>query len=179
MTRGLRWSYIGQPKKERKKATIRSSTAPANQKIDRIKEVIRTLSEAVPTGEVISGQRVEIFWPGAQLLTLNELLRIDHRKLTSYRHACHSVVREATWQLAKRTYGLKFEGQVKVTLHRLAPKLIDPDGLHASFKFMIDGFRLAGVLSDDDPLSIVDISHTQAIGKQCIGISISHLSEHK
>lgn len=133
---------------------------------------IESIRHASPVGVVLPGVQVDICWAGARLLTLNEILRIDHRVLHAYRLACHGAVRDAVMLLAKRSHGLRFDGPVEMVVRRTGRRLVDTDGLYASFKFIIDGFRLAGVIRDDDPLNIVRMSHEQKLGERCIGISI-------
>lgn len=133
---------------------------------------IESIRRAVPTGVIFPGVQVDIEWTGMRLLTLNEMLRIDHRVLHAYRHACHAAVRDGVVSLARKTYGLRFVGPVVMEVRRTGRRLVDTDGLYASFKFVIDGFRLAGVIRDDDPLHIVQLGHRQSIGDPAIGISI-------
>lgn len=135
--------------------------------------MLRTITEAIPAGHITAREVVRITWPGMKLLTLNELLRIDHRLLTQYRRACHTAVREGVWQIAHRANGLRFDAPVRVHLHRRGLRLVDADGLYAAFKFLIDGFRLAGVIRDDDPTNIVELTHSQEKGEPEIGVTIT------
>lgn len=136
-------------------------------------KAIRAIALSVPSGEVIPGSLVAIRWEGMRLLTLNELLRFDYRQLHAYRAACHDAVRNAVWSIAGRSYGLRFEHQVTVELFRSGKRLVDTDGLYASFKFLIDGFRKSAVINDDDPLTIVEMTHQQLIGEPIIGVTLS------
>lgn len=137
----------------------------------RIKRVISSITTATSDCEILPGELVRIHWPGMTLLTLNEMLRIDHRNLHAYRKACHDAVRNAVLLTARRTHGLRFDGEVEAFLYRRGRRLVDTDGLLASFKFLIDGFRLANIIRDDDPLNIVGMTWQQEVGAPIIGIA--------
>jgi hypothetical protein len=139
----------------------------------RVQSVIDSINGSIPDGQIVAGERLELMWPGMKLLTLNELLRIDHRLLTSYRHACHEAVKNAAWELAGRTHSLKFTQPVVANIFRSGKRMVDTDGLYASFKFLIDGLRRAGIIRDDDPLNIVAMSHTQVTGDPAIGLTLT------
>jgi len=53
---------------------------------------------------------------------------------------------------------------------RRGKKYLDNDGLYAAFKFLIDGFRHAGLIANDDPTIIREMGHAQEIGDPVIGI---------
>lgn len=142
-----------------------------------IEDIINSVLTALPHGEIIAGERVTIHWTGMRLLTLNQMLRTDHRKLHGYRCACHDAVRSAVLGLAKRSHGLMFRQPVRVTIERTGVRLMDTDGLYASFKFIIDGFRAAKVIRDDDPMTITHMNHRQSIGKPEVGIEIASINE--
>ena len=152
---------------ERKGAPASSATEGT------LETVINSIRRAKPQGEIIPCEKVAIQWDGMRLLSLNSMLRIDHRMLHAYRHACHDVVRVAVLDLARKNYGLLFNSPVELQIRRTGKKLLDTDGLYASFKFIIDGFRLAGVIKDDDPLHIVRMTHLQQKGPPSIGVTIS------
>ena len=141
----------------------------------RIKRVVSSITASTPECEILPGVLVRIHWPGMTLLTLNEMLRVDHRNLHAYRKACHDAVRNAILLTARRVHGLKFDGQVKITLYRRGTRLVDTDGLYASFKFLIDGFRLVNIIRDDDPLTIVSLEHKQEKGASAIGVTLKAL----
>ncbi len=96
---------------EAKSATVKTTD-------DTLNAIINSIKQAKPEGFIVSGERVEIQWAGMRLLTLNEMLRIDHRMLHAYRHACHDAVRGAVLDLARKNYGLLFQHPIKVQIHR-------------------------------------------------------------
>lgn len=156
-------------------AALPSSASVSASSPLRIKRVISSITASTPNCEVLPGELVRIHWPGMTLLTLNEMLRVDHRNLHAYRKACHDAVRNAILMTARRVHGLRFDGQVQVTLYRRGTRLVDTDGLYASFKFLIDGFRLANIIRDDDPLNIVSMEHKQEKGPSAIGLTLKAL----
>lgn len=153
-------------------AGVKESQPTEGSTQNRRERVIESICHASPNGSFEPGRRAEIYWPGMQLLSLNEILRIDHRQLHAYRGVCHEAVKNAAWLLAGRSHGLKFETPVQLTVIRTGVRLVDIDGLYASFKFIIDGFRYCGVLADDNPSHVARMLHEQSTGKPMIGIRI-------
>lgn len=144
-------------------------------KENRLDRVIRSINESVIHGEYSDGTNLKFVWQGMQLLSLNELLRLDHRKIHAYRHACHRAVVYAlsNFGCAQPTM---MPGAVHVTLYRTGKKLVDADGLYASFKFLIDGFRMARIIIDDNPNIVSRLEHEQKKGSPEIGVSIRLLA---
>jgi len=95
---------------------------------------------------------------GAGLLSLNQLLRLDHRtgELKRYRHACHAAAERAMMLATSHVLSIRtpLPKGLAVTLERSGVKPFDNDSLVASFKFIIDGFKCAGLISEDDPSHI-------------------------
>ena len=57
----------------------------------------------------------------------------------------------------------KFDSPVRLRFHHVRKRLIDIDNL--SVKAVIDGLVHAGILADDSPERITEITHTQAKGR--------------
>ena len=55
-----------------------------------------------------------------------------------------------------------FDSQVRITFHHTRARLADIDGL--SGKAAIDGIVKAGILADDSPKQVAEVSHTQSKG---------------
>lgn len=174
----MRWSESDLKKTTKGKAVcVQGSVGGLAEKkkpesAPRIDRVLASIQMAKLAGRVIPGVYVEVAWQGMSLLTLNELLRIDHRQLHAYRRACHECVQDAMWSLSGQSFGLRFQGPVTMKLLRTGKRLVDADGLYPAFKFLIDGFRYAGVIADDDPLHIVQMTHDQSVGDPEIGLRI-------
>lgn len=97
---------------------------------------------------------------GARLLSLNELLRLDLRVINRYRKLWH----ERAYQALLMSGSTFIDGAVRLTLFRQGKRLVDNDGLAASFKFAIDGFKEAGLISDDNPMVVQNIPLMQRQG---------------
>lgn len=57
-----------------------------------------------------------------------------------------------------------FEGPVRIRVHSVRKRAVDADGVFS--KWAIDALVLAGVLYDDDPAHVKEISHTQAVSTE-------------
>ena len=55
-----------------------------------------------------------------------------------------------------------FDSPVRITFHHVRKRLADIDGL--SGKAAIDGIVKAGILADDSPKQVAEVSHTQSKG---------------
>ena len=58
----------------------------------------------------------------------------------------------------------RFTAPVRITVHSIRKRLTDADG--ASFKAVLDGIVKAGVLQDDSPKYVKEVSYTQEKGKE-------------
>lgn len=152
-----------------------SLSTKGKAKSPRLTRVIDSVRLAKATGAIIPGEKINIHWEGMQLLSLNEMLRQDHRGLHGYIKACHEAVRFAIWELSGAVHAPMFEDPVHLVLTRSGRNLVDIDGMYSSFKFIIDGFRYCRVLNDDDPLHVHGISHIQTKGSPSIGISLQSI----
>jgi len=120
--------------------------------------VIESIETSQVEVEYLHGHLFSSTFHGASLLSLNKLLRLDHRtgELKRYRAACHNAAERAV-RLVEQRYKCKRmpmpEG-LAVSLYRSGVKPFDNDALVASNKFLIDGFRCAGLIKEDDPSHI-------------------------
>lgn len=158
----------------RAKSASLPASAPEKKKPagDRFARVIESIEKAFPEGQITPGEQLSVTWAGMSLLSLNELLRADHRTsgMNKYRKACHELVASSAELLSGASGVRMFDGPVRLRIRRTGQKLIDTDGLYASFKFLIDGFRAAGFIPDDDPTTITAMTHLQMVGAPSIGI---------
>lgn len=106
----------------------------------------------------IDGEMFEATFHGASLLSLNTLLRLDHRTgdLKRYRAACHNAAERAVLLAVckSRPNRRTLPKNLAVSLFRSGVKPFDNDALVAAYKFLIDGFRCAGLIEDDNPTCI-------------------------
>lgn len=128
-----------------------------------------SLSHARITTLCEPGIRFGAGFIGARLLSLNELLRIDMRIMNRYRRLWHQQALVALRAGAGLSPG-SLPGPLRVTLFRRGKRLVDNDGLAASFKFAIDGFKEAGLILDDNPTIIETIELRQEKGGYAVAI---------
>lgn len=103
------------------------------------------------------GVSFQAHFSGAGLLSMNQLLRLDHRTgdeavpscLSCSRRTCHDARHKPSVK-----HSTPLPKGLAVTLERSGVKPFDNDSLVASFKFIIDGFKCAGLISEDDPSHI-------------------------
>lgn len=141
---------------------IESTLEPTKAK-SRAEEAWNSLETAKISLHHEPGLRFGAGFDGARVLSLNELLRIDMRLLNKYRKVWHAKALLAC-QMAFGPRVIPFNSVVRVTLIRRGRNLVDNDGLAASFKFAIDGFKEAGLIADDNPTIVETIRLDQAKG---------------
>ena len=120
--------------------------------------VIQSIETSRIETQYIPGIMFEATFRGAHLLSLNKLLRLDHRtgNLKRYRAACHAAAERSVVLATGQSIKLRepLPKGLAVSLFRYGAKPFDNDALVASYKFIIDGFRCAGLIVEDDPSHI-------------------------
>lgn len=88
-----------------------------------------------------------------RLLTNNDLLRIDSRKVTPYKNFCKNRIKNAIkekdiskWKKATENKKLKLE-YIYMPSH--GRKMDNIDGIIGAFKFLIDGLTINKIIKDD------------------------------
>jgi hypothetical protein len=131
----------------------------------REREAIRSILKARIEGGYHPSSGFRARFEGARPLTLNELLRLDPMARHRYRSAWHRAAHDAALLIAPRA---RLSGPLAVFILRCGVRLVDNDGLAASLKFAIDGFRRCGLIADDDPSVIAEIRLFQEKGSPAV-----------
>lgn len=133
-----------------------------------------SVDRSVISGSMLAGKCFSAYWDGAHLLSLNELLRFDHRTgaLKRYRSTCHEAASRAVYQVSEGR-PFTFREKVNIVLYRRAHQYLDADAVAAAFKFIIDGFRKAKLIPNDNPRYLGRIEIVQELGDPMIGCRFS------
>jgi hypothetical protein len=102
---------------------------------------------------VISNDKIIINLKSIKLLSNNDLLRIDNRKLTKYKNQCKDRIKNLVnynaikkWKESSENKKIKLE-YIYAPSH--GKKMDTVDGITGAFKYLIDGLTLSGLIKDD------------------------------
>lgn len=153
--------------------SLSSACSPARRTRD--SSVIHSVLQARISGSYDPSAGFRASFDGAKLLTLNELLRLNHMARHRYRSAWHRAVYDAVILIAPRA---RLSGPLSVSITRRGVRLVDNDGLAAALKFAIDGFRRCGLIADDDPSVISEIRLFQEKGRPSVEVCFAPLTSY-
>ena len=139
------------------------------------------------------GPTLTLWFEGARLLTVNELLSIlQYRKhqTFAYKKAWRNLVACALGALPPGQAVPFFDGPTRLRLFRRGRRKVDLDSLPAMFKYAIDGLRTVrakkrdggavlsrGVIPDDHPEIIVSVEMLQEIGSPAVALRLERLPD--
>lgn len=142
-------------------------------------KAIESLRTATILTHLQANERFVAAFMGARLLSLNELLRLDLRVINKYRTLWHKRAHESLL-VSGKTPTPQIDGAVRLTIFRQGKRLVDNDGLAASFKFAIDGFKEAGLIGDDNPTVVQNIPLMQRKGEYAAALMFESIdTEHR
>jgi hypothetical protein len=174
-------------------------TAPRTVKTKRVRggktvnqhiaEVILSIKEAVVKTSV-SSEHLTMYFEGARLLTLNEILAIFPYQpylIFNYKKAWANKIDEALLlardsakcDMPEFTHSCVFVG------FRRSTQLMDRDGLSSCFKYILDNIRnqivlgKTQVLKDDNPNLIVETPCYQVKGPHAVGVRLERVLDWK
>ena len=103
-----------------------------------------------------------IWLPGALLASVNDLLHsLNLSSRIKYRNAAHDAVMRAVIDLPQTPE--TFQSPFGITVYRFAPAMRqDMDGMNA--KYVIDGVVKTGLVPDDDPAHVGEITYKRVSG---------------
>jgi hypothetical protein len=167
-------------------------TAPRTVKVARVKggktvnqhiaEVIKSIKGADIT-TAVSDMHIAIYFDGARLLTLNEILAVFPYQpylIFAYKKAWAEKIDQALLILKSnaRCKIPEFTESCVFVGFRSSTRLVDRDGLSPCFKYILDDLRNQKVLSpiqilkDDNPNLIVETPCYQVRGLHAVGIRL-------
>lgn len=123
-----------------------------------VDRIIASINSSQVEVEYIPGRCFTAIFHGAELLSFNKLLNLDHRtgELHRYRAACLKAAERAVYT-AEQLFECRrpeLSERISVSLYRAGVKAFDNDELIAAYKLLIDGFREVGLLKENDPSHI-------------------------
>ena len=96
---------------------------------------------------------------------LNEKGRNNDKTAKNRATVCvANVERGAGDEQVETEKATRFNGQVSIRVHSIRKRLTDADGICS--KYAIDAVVDAGILPDDSPKYVTEVSHTQEKGKE-------------
>jgi hypothetical protein len=167
-------------------------TAPRTVKVARVKggktvnqhitEVIKSIKNAVIT-TAVSEVHIAIYFDGARLLTLNEILAVFPYQpylIFAYKKAWKEKIDQALLILKSNAKCKipEFTESCVFVGFRSSTRLVDRDGLSPCFKYILDDLRNQKALSpiqilkDDNPNLIVETPCYQVQGLHAVGIRL-------
>lgn len=126
---------------------------------DDVEKAIESICSSQIEVEYVPGRLFTAIFQGASLLSFNAMLNFDPRtgELRRYRAACHHAAERAVG-LVERQFGCErtaLPGRLSVSLYRSGVESFDNDEMPAACKFLIDGFKTAGLLQEGDSSHIM------------------------
>lgn len=124
------------------------------------------LRSVVESEIVIEKNDDEIYFlfKGAKAFTLNEILRLLEFKkniIFKYKKIWQNKVNDAVLLYYSLYKEKPYFDSCELTLCRTGKREVDLDSLQTMFKYLIDAFRYAGVIADDNPNIIKNIKGEQ------------------
>lgn len=179
----------GITKKTTKKLTDVEAKKNAGPKIKKkrqgvdVKPIIQSIVDSTTSVDLSyhpQGFILSVWFEGARLLTVNELFAImQYRKFEVYKYKAEWKRRINTILDVLHQQGMTkpiFDGPTRLYLYRRGAKAIDLDSFQTAFKYAIDGLRVAGLISDDNPNIIVETVPIQQMGEPAIGMRLERLT---
>lgn len=89
-----------------------------------------------------------------RLLTNNDLLRIDSRKITPYKNMCKERIKNVVKKIDLKNWQEKTKDKKLKLEYIYAPdhnkKMDNIDGIMGAFKFLVDGLTISNIIKDDN-----------------------------
>lgn len=150
------------------------------------KEVEKSLKECKSHIKVIDNEKeksLSIILENVRLVSLNEIFATFQTRpyeIFKYKKLCHQLIDKILKEYLGQLPIFKNE-TIKITYFREASRYLDHDSLIPSFKFFLDAIVDNGIILDDNPNIIKDITPIQQIKskqvKSLLGIKIESIKE--
>lgn len=150
------------------------------------KEVEKSLKECKSHIKVIDNEKeksLSIILENVRLVSLNEIFATFQTRpyeIFKYKKLCHQLIDKILKEYLGQLPIFQNE-TIKITYFREASRYLDHDSLIPSFKFFLDAIVDNGIIIDDNPNIIKDITPIQQIKskqvKSLLGIKIESIKE--
>lgn len=166
-----------------KKVKDSNTLTPVKKQINKFKVIMDTLIACKPLYHIQNTESeltVSLWFPNARVLTLNELfttLQNRNYEVFKYKDQWKKIISDTA--LSMGSHKPFFDGPTRIYLFRRGKRLIDLDSFQTIFKYIIDGLRYSGIISEDNPNIVVEIIPIQEKGEPCVGIKLERLYDWK